>query len=149
MNKSIKKLIVTNIIKSQVENMINYIYYKYPKIIDNKTRLKLIEIYTNQFIVNDKLNEKEKGSSIKRIKKKILNRNKIKINIPIKKIKNQCEGRTWGNGIITKDNYGSRCSRVKIKDKIYCNQHNKFSKHGNFFQDPPQDVIKEYIKFNK
>ena len=51
MNKSIKKLIVTNIIKSQVENMINYIYYKYPKIIDNKTRLKLIEIYTNQFIV--------------------------------------------------------------------------------------------------
>ena len=62
MNKSIKKLIVTNIIKSQVENMINYIYYKYKKIIDNKTRLKLIEIYTNQFIVNDKLNEKEKGS---------------------------------------------------------------------------------------
>ena len=50
--------------------------------------------------------------------------------------------------IITKDNYGSRCSRVKIKDKIYCNQHNKFSKHGNFFQDPPQDVRKKYFKFN-
>lgn len=149
MNKSIKKLIVTNVIKSQIENMINYIYYLYPKIIDNKTRLELIEIYTTSFLLTDKLNEKEKVSSIKRIKKKILNRNKIKINKPIKKIKNQCEARTWGNGLITKNNYGLRCTRKKLDGKNYCHQHHKYSKHGNYFEDPPEKVIKEYIKFNK
>ena len=136
------------LINDEVENLISYLYIKYPNIITKEIKNKLINKYNNNFEILDKLNEKNNKKKIIKFKKKILNKKfKIKYNRIVKK--NACEARIWNGGIITKNNYGSRCSRNKLKNSKYCKQHSSHNKHGNYLEKTHDKIIKKFEKYNK
>lgn len=135
------------LIKNEIINLISYLNIIYPVIITNKIKKELIQKYTNHFVLLTKLKEKNKINITKKVKKKILNKKfKIKYNRKIQK--NQCEARIWNGGIITKDNYGSRCSRSKCENSKYCKSHTKHNKHGNYLEETTYKIKEEFEKFN-
>ena len=146
MSSDFKLEILNILIEKEIQNLISYLHFKYPKIITKDIKKILIKQYTDKFIILDTLKDKEKLH--KKVRKKIVNR-KLKIKYNRKNIKNQCEARVWNGGIITKDNYGSRCSRSKKNKNKYCNQHTTHNKHGNYLEETKESIKKEFEKYNK
>ena len=148
MNENSKLALFNILIKNEIENLISYLNIEYPKIITNDIKNKLIHKYTNNFKILTILKEKNVKKINMKVKKKLLNK-KFKIKYHRKIFKNQCEARIWNGGIITEDNYGSRCSRSKIDKSIYCKQHTIHNKHGNYLEKTNEKSIKEFEKHNK
>jgi hypothetical protein len=146
MSSDFKLEILNILIKKEIQNLISYLHFKYPKIITKNIKKILIKQYTDKFILLDTLKDKEKLH--KKVRKKIVNR-KLKIKYNRKIIKNQCEARVWNGGIITKDNYGSRCSRSKKNKSKYCSQHTEHNKHGNYLEETKDEIKEEFEKYNK
>ena len=174
-NQLITNLLI-KYIKNDLKNLLLFVNHKYHEKF-KKTDVK--EYYKKYCKVSlkeysktnaNKLNIKTKKKhfqrhfgSVKSLNKmNLINKNKKKYN---KKDK-YCNARTWNNGSITKTAddkiiYGGRCTRLKLyykdinnegkhtKCNEYCQQHTIKCKHGNYFEEPSEDIKKLYQKYNK
>lgn len=148
MNEDIQLELFKILIQNEIKNLISYLHLKFPTIITNDIKKTLIKKYIKNFIILNTLTDKNKKKNHNKVKKKILNK-KFKIKYNRKICNNQCEARIWNGGIITEDNYGSRCSRSKTDNSKYCKQHSIHNKHGNYLEKTSDTIIKEFEKHKK
>lgn len=157
------KDLILLLVKNEIKNLLLYVKFKYPDILNNDNIINLFNKYKNIKISNysqtkltklyKKINKKVLKRRIKNCKslKTIINKNKTILNY--KKNDKYCNARIWNGGqIINIDNktiYGCRCSRYKMKDKDYCHQHSIKNKHGSYFDEPTQEIKNLFIKFNQ
>ena len=152
----IKNLLI-KIILDDIKNMIWYIHYKYPQKFNKKIAREYLKKYHNLVLIN--YSEAQKNRNAKNIKKKLHKRkfNKIGIlktrnkdNTKYNKNDKFCNARVWNCGFVknlkNKTIYGGRCCRKKVNNKEYCFQHLKNLKHGDYFKEPSEKLIKHFQK---
>tara|TARA_B100001093_G_C26663467_1_gene942927 strand:+ start:264 stop:803 length:540 start_codon:yes stop_codon:yes gene_type:complete len=152
------KELVALLTKEKLIKSIHFIHYKLPELFTNENKQELIKLISSlkiktisklpktKFKIQQKINKEY-------LKTKIYNKGIIITKKPKLDSKDRCQARVWGNAHLSLDSnkkiiYGSQCSFKKYKHNHYCQKHLIKNKHGNFNQDPPLQIIKEYLHYN-